>query len=135
MKNYKIRLLHEEIKYLHDSLSIMFQHVGMMHNINHVTYYNIRSFIKRLHDRLYHLATVRMIKTNRYVINIDVNQAQSLIDIHTFILDKESMGQYLDNLYIEIFSQIDKQKINDQFINRINIDEYKYQIDFKTKLT
>ena len=135
MIKYKLKLKHEQIKYLYSSGSVMFSMQKVLDNIDHIEYWNIKSFLKRLHDKLFHLSTVRIIKTHNYHVSIDMNEHQALLQLYLFGKSHIEESPYLQTLYLDVFIQIDRQEINIREEHRrmhppINCDIYKYQIDF-----
>ena len=135
MIKYKLKLKHEQIKYLYQSASAMFALTKVIENIDHVEYYNIKHFLKKLHDKLFHLSTVRIIKTHSYQVNIDLNEHKALLQLYLYGKSHIEESPYLQTLYLDIFIQVDRQEINIREEHRrihppINCDIYKYQIDF-----
>lgn len=135
MIKYKLKLKHEQINYLYQSASSMFALTQVLNSIDHVEYYNIKHFLKRLHDKLYHLSTVRIIKQHTYTISIDMNEHRALLQLYLFGKNHIQENPYLQNLYLDIFIQVDKQEINIRDEHKrmyppTNTDAYKYQIDF-----
>lgn len=135
MNTYKIKLKHEQIKYFYQSLNVIFVQDFVKNNIDHVTFYNIKSLLKRLHDKLYHLSNVRIIKSFKYTFSIDYNEHKALIEVTIFGKSIIDENPYLNILYMDILSMIDKQELEIREQHRKefpppNVDIYKYQIDF-----
>lgn len=64
MRTYTIKLHHEQMKYLFDSLDKFFQEKFVLDNIDEITYYNVKSFIKTLHTKLYRLSDTIILHIN-----------------------------------------------------------------------
>ena len=138
MKIYKLKLKHEEIKFFYSSLKSILDHSSFnptSKSISYITYYNIKSLLKRLHDKLFHLSNlIRVRKETKYILTVDINEYKALIEL--YVENKKHLDNpYLLVLYSDIITQIDKQELalKDKYTFEnppVNVDVYKYKIDY-----
>lgn len=112
MRKYKIRLHHEQLQYLYNSLESLFQNNFILDNIDEVCFYNIKSFIKTLHTKLYNLNFTNIDKGYQYGVSIDLNQHKALSEVYALAKETIDNNMYLQIVYWNIFTQCDKQRID-----------------------
>ena len=112
MKNvhYTIRLHAEQLKYLYSSLLNSFNEKFFIDNIDHITFYNVRSFIKRLENKLYQLNGTMVNVATLYRIPIDMNEYEALRQLYALCHETIEHNTYVFIIYTELFRQCDKQE-------------------------
>lgn len=110
MKYYKIKLHHEQLQYLHSSLEALFKSNLILDKIDHYAFYNVKSFIKTLHTKLYRLNDSLIDKSYQYSVSIDLNEYKSLKELYAISQESIDQNTYLRVVYLQVFHQCDKQE-------------------------
>ncbi|HYD91947.1 MAG TPA: hypothetical protein VEA37_10735, partial [Flavobacterium sp.] len=87
-----------------------FQEKFVLDNIDEVTYYNVKSFIKTLHTKLYRLSDTIIDPQYQYRVSIDLNEYKALQTLYPFVKESIDNNLYLSIVYLQIFQQCDKQQ-------------------------
>ena len=112
MKTYKIKLHHEQLQFLYESLQKIFTHKFVNENIDHVTFYNVKSFIKTLHTKLYRLSDTIIDRSYAYRVSIDLNEYKALKEMYALSRESIEQNTYLRVVYLQVFAQCDKQEVD-----------------------
>jgi len=112
MRKFDIKLEIEEISFFYSAVNVMFQTGDTIEQINYTSYYNIRSLLKYLHNRLYLLQETKRKKGKKFQVLINFNEYQSfkeLVKINSLMF---STNDYLKLLFLRIISDCDKQEVD-----------------------
>lgn len=111
MRTYRIKIQLEEMQFLYSSLNALICEIKVLDKINYIEYHNIKSLIRKLYNRLFALSNKTYNPRKEHNLDIDINEYRAFLQMSVqgrelFILD-----DYLQNLYIRIITQADKQEI------------------------
>jgi len=111
MKTYQIKITHAQINHLFVSLNWMLTQLNTIEQLNHIDYYNVRTLLKRLADKMYRLEHILLIPNRKKNINISLNEHQSILNLYNANKEEIEEHSYYLTLYLDVFAQCNKQEV------------------------